>query len=316
MLYNYLSTPVAIPSPVVGSASQTGHVYASDGTLLADLHGAVNRQSVPLDQVSAPLKQAVLAAEDGGFYSHKALDFPSLIRAGFSDLMAGHWVAGGSSITQQYVKLVYTGDQRTLKRKIEEARLAYQIEGRLSKDQIFERYLNTVYFGRGAYGVQAAALTFFNKPAAQLDASQSALLAGLLVSPSSYSPDSNPDAAETRRQYVVGRMEALGFVSGSDAVQIRNTKPVVSAPPSPTAIAYKYPWFVDTVRSYLFQRYGEAMTLGGGLNVQTTLNPAQQDAADATVAKALPKPSDPYSSIVSVDPKTGYVTAMVGGRSF
>lgn len=315
-MYNYLSKPVAIPTPIVGSGTQTGHIYAADGTLLADLHGSVNRQSVPLDQISTPLKQAVLAAEDSSFYSHKALDFTSLIRAGFSDLLAGKWIEGGSSITQQYVKLVYVGDQRTLRRKIEEARLAYQIERRLSKDEIFDRYLNTVYFGRGAYGVQAAALTFFNKPASQLDAAESSLLAGVLVSPTAYSPDNNPDAAEVRRQYVVGRMEALGYLTPAAAEQIRTNKPVLSAPPSPTTIAYKYPWYVDTVRKYLFSKYGEALTLGGGLNVQTTLNPAQQNAADAAVTKALPKDTDPYSAMVSVDPKTGYVTAMVGGRDF
>ncbi|MEA2589353.1 MAG: penicillin-binding protein, partial [Actinomycetota bacterium] len=188
-IYNYLSKPVPIPTPVVGSATQTGHIFAGDGSLLADLHGAINRQSIPLDQMSAPLKQAVLAAEDGGFYRHKALDFGALMRAAFADLLAGHWVEGGSTITQQYVKLNYLGQQRTFGRKVQEARVAYQMERRLSKDQILELYLNTVYFGRGAYGVQAAALTFYGKNASELDATQSSLLAGLIQSPSAYNPD-------------------------------------------------------------------------------------------------------------------------------
>ena len=315
-IYNYLSKPVPIPTPVIGSATQTGHIYAADGTLLADLHGPINRQSVPLSQMSTPLKNAVLAAEDGTFYKHKALDFQALMRAGFRDLVAGHWVEGGSTITQQYVKLNYLGQQRTFSRKVAEARLAYQMERRLPKDQIFELYLNTVYFGRGAYGVQAASLTFFGKPASDIDASEASLLAGLISSPSSYNPDVNPSAAEGRRQYVVGRMEANGFLSHAETLQVRAAKPVISAPPVPNAIAYKYPWFVDSVRSYLFQKYGEALVLGGGLDVQTTLDPKQQDAADAAVAKSLPNSADPYAATVTIEPKTGYVTSMVGGRDF
>ncbi|MEA2589820.1 MAG: hypothetical protein QOH66_2747, partial [Actinomycetota bacterium] len=313
-VYSYLSKPVPIPTPVVGSATQTGHIYAADGSLLADLHGPINRQSVPLAQMSTPLKQAVLAAEDGNFYKHKALDFGALIRAAFTDIFAGHWVEGGSTITQQYVKLNYLGQQRTFARKVQEARVAYQMERRLSKDQILELYLNTVYFGRGAYGVQAAALTFYGKNASELDASEGSLLAGLIQSPSTYNPDVNPNSAEARRQYVVDRMQALGFVNAGQAAALRTNRPKLSPPPVPNTIAYKYPWFVETVRSYLFQKYGEALVLGGGLNVQTTLDPHQQDLADQAVAKGLPSSADPYAATVSVDPKTGYVTSMVAGR--
>jgi penicillin-binding protein 1A len=313
-IYSYLSKPVPIPTPVVGSATQTGHIYAADGSLLADLHGPINRQSIPLAQMSTPLKQAVLAAEDGSFYKHKALDFGALMRAAFKDLLAGRWVEGGSTITQQYVKLNYLGQQRTFGRKVQEARVAYQMERRLPKDQILELYLNTVYFGRGAYGVQAAALTFYGKNASELDALQASLLAGVIQSPSVYNPDVNPNNAEARRQYVVGRMEALGFVNTQQAAALRTNRPKLTPPPVPNTVAYKYPWFVDTVRSYLFQRYGEALVLGGGLNVQTTLDPHQQDLADQAVAKGLPNSVDPYAATVSVDPKTGYVTSMVGGR--
>lgn len=313
-IYNYLSKPVPIPTPVVGSATQTGHIYAADGSLIADLHGAINRQSIPLAQMSTPLKQAVLAAEDGTFYKHKALDFGALMRAALTDLLAGHWVEGGSTITQQYVKLNYLGQQRTFNRKVQEARVAYQMERRLSKDQILELYLNTVYFGRGAYGVQAAALTFYGKNASELDATQSSLLAGLISSPSSYNPDVNPGAAEVRRQYVVDRMQALGFLTDQQAAAVRTAKVQLIPPPVPNTIAYKYPWFVETVRAYLFQKYGEALVLGGGLNVQTTLDPHQQDLADQAVAKALPSSADPYAATVSVDPQTGYVTSMVAGR--
>lgn len=316
LLYAYLSRPVAIPTPLVGSSTQTGHIYAADGTLLADLHGAINRQSIPLSEMSVPLKQAVLAAEDSGFYSQRALDFKSIIRAGIVDFFAGRYAEGGSTITQQYVKLEYLGPQKTLSRKIQEARLAYQIERRLTKNQIFDRYLNTVYFGRGAYGVQSAALTFFGVPASRLDVSQSALLAGILNSPSAYSPDTNPSAAEARRRYVINRMQALGDIDAKAASQARKNPPSLATPPQPGTIAHADPYFVDTVRAYLFQKYGEAEVLGGGLNVQTTLEPTQQTVAHAAVAKALPTPGDPAAALVSVDPKTGYVTAMVGGSDF
>jgi penicillin-binding protein 1A len=316
-LYSYLQKPVAIPTPVVGSATETGHIYAADGTLLADLHGPINRQSIPLSQMSPVLKQAVLAAEDANFYKEKALDFRSIIRAGIADYFAGHYAQGGSTITQEYVKIEYLGvANKTLSQKIAEVRLAYQIERRLTKDQILERYLNTVYFGEGAYGVQAASLTYFNKPASQLDLSESALLAGIISSPSGNDPDTNPAGAESRRQYVLNRMQADGFISAGVADTARAGLPTVVPPPTPSTVAYQDPYFVDTIRQYLFQKYGEALVLGGGLNVQTTLQPAQQAEAQAAVAKALPSPGDPDAALVSVDPATGYVTAMYAGKNY
>ncbi|MGH2718918.1 MAG: transglycosylase domain-containing protein, partial [Actinomycetota bacterium] len=316
ILYNYLSKTVPIPTPIVGSATETGHIYASDGTLLADLHGAINRQSVPLSQMSPALKQAVLAAEDANFYKEKALDFRSIIRAGLADFFAGKYVEGGSTITQQYVKLEYLGVQKNLHQKIQEARLAYQIERRLSKNQIFERYLNTVYFGQGAYGVQAAALTYFDVNASQLTVGQAALLAGVISSPSKNNPDVNPDGAEARRQYVLNRMQAVGDISASVAQSARANPPTLSPPPPPGTSAYKDPYFVQVVEQYLFWKYGEQLTLGGGLNVQTTLVPSQAAEAAAAVQKALPSSGDPASAVVSVDPATGYVTSLYGGANF
>lgn len=314
-VYAYISAPVAIPPANLGSMAQAGHIYAADGTLIGDL-GATNRQAVPLSAISTPMKQAVIAAEDGTFYQHNALDFKSLVRAMLVDVLSGRWAEGGSGITQQYVKLTYGNDQRTLGRKLAEARLAYQISRRLTKDQILGRYLNTVYFGQGAYGVQAGALTYFNKPASELNVSEASLLAGLLPAPTALNPDVYPAAAEYRRQYVLGRMQADGFITAAVADQARVTKPTLSPPPATSAVALKYPWFVDTVRAYLFQKYGAARVLAGGFNVTTTLQPRQQDAARATVAAALPSSSDPSAALVSIDPSTGYVTAMVGGRTF
>ncbi|HWD09623.1 MAG TPA: transglycosylase domain-containing protein [Actinomycetota bacterium] len=316
ILYSYLSKPVPIPTPIVGSATETGHIYAADGTLLADLHGPINRQSVPLGQMSTPIKEAVLAAEDSNFYQEKALDFRSILRAGITDFFAGRYVQGGSTITQQYVKLEYLGVQKNLKQKIQEARLAYQIERRLSKNQILERYLNTVYFGEGAYGVQAAALTYFNENASQLNVSQAAELAGIISSPSRNDPDVNPSGAEARRQYVLNRMQAVGFISASAFQNASSNPPPLSPPPPPGTSAYQDPYFVQVVRQYLYNKYGEALTLGGGLNVQTTLVPSQAAEAAAAVAKALPSAGDPAAAVVSVDPTTGYVTSLYGGNNF
>jgi len=316
ILYSYLSKPVPIPTPIVGSATETGHIYAADGTLLADLHGPINRQSVPLSQMSTSLKEAVLAAEDSNFYQEKALDFRSIIRAGIADFFAGKYVEGGSTITQQYVKLEYLGVQKNLRQKIQEARLAYQIERRLSKNQILERYLNTVYFGEGAYGVQAAALTYFNVNASQLNVAQSAMLAGIISSPSANDPDVNPSGAEARRQYVLNRMQLDRYISASVADNARANPPALSPPPPPGTSAYQDPYFVQVVRQYLYNQYGPALTLGGGLDVQTTLVPSQAAEAAAAVAKALPSAGDPTAAVVSVDPSTGYVTSLYGGANF
>jgi membrane peptidoglycan carboxypeptidase len=213
------------------------------------------------------------------------------------------------------VKQAYVGTKRTLFRKLREARIAVQLERELSKDQILERYLNTVYFGQGAYGVEAAAKTYFDKPASQLDLSEASMLAGIIQSPGSLSPFTHPAAAELRRHEVLDRMELYGFVTPDVAEKAKAAKPTLVRPKLGTDVLH-YPWFVDAVRRYILHRYGEESVFAGGLKVYTTIDPSMQEAAEEALRKGLPDASDPYDALASIDPATGYVRALVGGRDY
>jgi penicillin-binding protein 1A len=306
--------PVSIPKELASATAQTTTVYAPDGTVIANWHGAINRQAVPLDRISKSLPQAVVAEEDARYYSDPGIDVRSAIRAAMADLRAGKVVEGGSTITQQYVKVAYVGNKPSLSRKILEARIALEISRHLSKDEIMSRYLNAVYFGDGAYGAQAAAKTYFGKDAADLSISQAAMLAGIIHSPDHDSPVTNPAGAEADRLRVIGRMEALGQLSHAEADQVRADEPTLVAPvvPDDSHLA----WFLDALRAQMLQRYGSNGVYQGGLQIHTTLDPGMQTGAEAALAAALPNSADPYGALVTIDPATGYVKAVVGGRDY
>ncbi|MGH7426612.1 MAG: transglycosylase domain-containing protein, partial [Candidatus Methylomirabilales bacterium] len=256
-----------------------------------------------------------MAAEDARFYEHRGLDLKAILRALIADFRAGEPVQGGSTITQQYVKNVFVGARRTLFRKVREALTASSLERSFSKKKILERYLNTIYLGKGAYGVEAAARTFFDKPAADLSLSEAALLAGLIRAPERYSPYKHPPEAELRRVYVIGRMAQLGLVSPAEAEQARKERPVLVERRTKQEV-FRYPWFVDVVTRYLLKRYGEDRVFTGGLEIHTTLDPRLQELAEQAVRQALPSVADPHASLVAIDPATGYVLALVGGRDY
>ena len=287
------------------AVAETTRIYAADGSLLATLHGEIDRRPIPLAQMPKHLRNAVIAAEDGRFYEHGALDLRALVRALWANIRAGEAVQGGSTITQQYVKQTFVGSDRSLARKIEEARLAMRLSRSLTKDEILERYLNTAYFGRGAYGVEAAALRFFSKPAAELTISESALLAGLIRAPESFSPQ----GADERRRWVLERMERLGHLSSAVARRTTSERPTIAPPPAPGEEQWRFPWFTDAVRTYLFAKYGPDKVYSGGLEVHTTVDPAMQQAAEALVEE-LPEPEDASAVVASVEPGTGYVKAL------
>lgn len=312
----YMFRPkITVPPPQPGALAETSTVYASDGSVMAAFHAEHNRELIPLSQMPKQLRQAVLAIEDGRFYEHKGVDFKAVVRAFTVNLGAGETTQGGSTITQQYVKQAYVGTKRTLLRKLREARIAVQLERELSKDQILERYLNTVYFGHGAYGVEAAAKTYFDKPASQLDLPEATMLAGIIQSPGSLSPFTHPGTAEVRRHEVLNRMEFYGFVTPAVAEKAKASKPTL-VKPKLGADVLRYPWFVDAVRRYILHKYGEEAVFAGGLKVYTTVDPSMQEAAETAIAKGLPDASDPYGALASIDPATGYVRALVGGRNF
>jgi penicillin-binding protein 1A len=303
---------------------QTSLVLGSDGSVVAELHGLEDRTAVPLDEVADVLVQAVVAVEDRRFFTHGGVDLPGIVRALRENVAAGEIEQGGSTITQQYVKSTITGDAVTVERKVEEAVLAWQLEQEHGKDWILEQYLNTVYFGAGAYGVAAAARTYFDIAPGELNLAQAALLAGLIRSPSSLDPRRNPEAAGARRSVVLDAMVDLGVVTSTAADAVRAT-PVALAPPPP-ADPDAGGWFVDEVRRVLaaddaFAVLGgtpderENALLTGGLTVTTTLDPTIQAVAEQSVLDVLSDPDDPTAAVVVLEPGTGAVRALVGGRT-
>jgi len=334
MLYLPFPAP-ELPQPKPNVESRITHILDSTGAEI----GVLRRfdTSIPVEQKDIPevLKQAVVAAEDKRFYSHNGFDVMSAFRALWADFRNKEVVQGGSTITQQYIKKVYTGDERTLSRKIREAILAGQLDRKTTKDEILYRYLNTIYFGGGAYGIGAAAESYFNKPVNDLTLSESALLAGLISAPSDFDPRANPDRAESNRKDVLDEMleqkrissaeyadaNAQGlFLLGPDG---KGTETGADPPPKATLVqplelqTATEPYFVDYVRRYLVAKYGDDLIYRGGLKVETTLDPRLQDLAEKAVTDSLDDTVAPLEmALVSVEPGTGFVKALVGGRDF
>lgn len=322
-----LPLPAVVPDPVPGAAAQTSFVYAADGSLLATFHAEHNRELIKIKDMPEHLLDAAVAAEDARFYEHSGLDVKAIGRALWADIRARDIVQGGSTITQQYVKNAYIErPKRTIFRKVREALLASQVERNFSKRAILENYLNTVYLGKGAYGVEAASKTYFNKRAKDLNITEAALLVGLIPSPHDYSPYENPQGAEARRQHVLDRMVTLHGRSGGrygiDEARAEHARAVVPQVAPPKQEVFRFPWFVDAVRRDLIRRYeaaygdGERMVFAGGLRIYTTLDPVAQEAGEQAVAKTLNRPNDPLATLVAIEPDTGYVRALVTGDPY
>jgi penicillin-binding protein 1A len=286
--------------------------------ILAVLRGDESRVIVASDQIAPVVKRAVVAIEDRRFYEHDGVDYVSILRALSRDLAAGHTVQGGSTITQQFIKNAYLPrDERTadtVSRKLREAVLAYQLEKRWSKDKILTNYLNTIYFGQGAYGIEMAARTFFGRSARQLTLPQAALLAAVIQNPVRDDPFSDPAAARARRRVVLDAMREQGIVSARDAAAAARA-PLPRRPHVPPK-SHLAPYFVEYVISQLVHQFGAATAFGGGLRVYTTLDPRVQREADQAATTILGRPGDPSVSLVAIDPHTDQVKALVGGRNF
>jgi penicillin-binding protein 1A len=325
-----LATPLssALPAMRPSVDSRITRVFDANGAEIANFRRYETSLPVARGDIPPVLVDAVLAAEDQRFYSHKGVDSRGILRAFFADLRGGGYVEGGSTITQQYVRMAYVGDQRSLGRKLREAVLAGRVEKKLSKDEILYRYLSRAYFGSGAYGVGAAADAYFHKPVKDLNLSEAATLAGLLTAPTLYDPRTSPGEAEYQRQKVLGKMADQGRISPVQLAQaqplrvtLADNLPLGDAPATLVQPAKppetKFPWFSDYVRSYLLARYGADKVYQGGLRVETSLDPGLQAKAEAAVAEALKGTSAPLEmAMASVDPKTGQVKAMIGGRDF
>ena len=321
----YLPLPATLPEPKPISGSLASTVLDKDGNPIATFREF--EQNLPVSPTDIPLvlKEAVISSEDKNFYHHGGVDIRGTVRAIVADIRSGRAVQGGSTITQQYVKNAYTGKQRTIVRKIREAVLASQLDHQTSKNDILFKYLSSIYLGEGSYGVGAASENYFSKPVNQLTLSEAALLAGIIPAPSSYEPRNYPQLAEARRETVLGKMLAQGYINQqqyTDAMAQRVTEQCKLFTPEtcifpPKQDPTKYPYFVDYVRRYLIQALGPAEVYGGGLTIQTTLDPALQDLAEKKVAEALANQGPPLDmSLVAVEPPTGFVKALVGGRDF
>lgn len=305
--------------PVAGVADQSSAILAADGQILATLHGEQNRTIVPLSKISKNLVKAVVATEDQGFYEHSGVSIRGVIRAARANFSGRQVLQGGSTITQQYVRNAYPaiGTQRTISRKLRESALALWVEKRSTKQEILQSYLNLVYFGRGAYGAEAAAQTYFKVPAADLSVGQAAYLAGVIRSPERYQIASNPVEATRIRDKVIGDMLAAKYLTRAQAALARaedlkaQFKPGVSIEVESTRGGF----FVEYVRQLLRRDFKltDEQILRGGLQIQTTLDLRMQDAAEKAVSSVLDQPSDPEAALVAMDGQ-GNVRAMVGGR--
>ncbi|MEJ5256540.1 MAG: transglycosylase domain-containing protein [Acidimicrobiales bacterium] len=335
----YGNLPGTVPKENPRIESRPSYVYDSQGNQIGefrqfDLTVPMSREDVP--QV---LKDATVAAEDHRFWSHRGVDPEGLVRAALANYEEGEVVQGGSTITQQYVKAAYLSPERTLSRKFNEALLATRVERQLTeelgsvraaKEEILYRYLDGTYFGSGAYGAGAAAQTYFHKNVRDLNLSEAATLAAIIPSPSSFNPRENVFVAETRRQQVLADMLELGFITQQQYDEARAAqlwhlgfgwppegRPVTLVFPQTDTGATAYPYFVDYVRRYLEERYGDERVFKGGLRIETTIDPRLQALAEKAVADALAGTSYPREmSLVSVEPSTGFVKAFVGGRDW
>jgi membrane peptidoglycan carboxypeptidase len=315
--FAYLLLLAPLPPPTV--QGQTTFITDASGNRLATIDNGQNRIPVSLKKVPPVVVRAILDTEDHAYYQHGALDPIGIMRAAWSDVR-GRSLQGGSTIAQQYVKQVYVGTQRTFLRKIREAAAAVRLERELTKDQILERYLNTIYFGRGAYGIEAASEVYFGKDVSQLGLREGAYLAGLIRSPVTADAITAPAAADRRRNITLDEMVRYHDITPARRAQVE-AQPVASYVISPkqeapqvvdTSIGTQY--FVDYVRRVLIQRFGLATVEAGGLRVKTTLNlRTQQQAYDAVYGYL--KPWEPAGALVSVD-QNGNVVAMVGGRDY
>ena len=308
--------PVSLPK-----ADQRSVVLSKDGKVLATLAGAENRVVVSLERIPLSVQQAVIAIEDAKFYEHHGVDPAGLFRALLFNVKSGGAYEGGSTITQQLIKNTLVGNEKSIDRKVKEARLAVLLEKQMSKHQILQAYLNETYFGNGAYGIQAASEYYFGIDVSKLSLAQAATLAGVIRSPETYEPIHHPKGARARRDLVLQRMRELSYITPAQQ-KTSSTGPVVaSAHPLPPSIA---PYFVEYIKQQIINDPRIAPTAAereralfyGGLRIQTTLDSSLQSEAGKASAQVLNRSSDPSSALVSIDPTTGAVRAMVGGTDF
>lgn len=316
VIFSFLAAGCSIlpglPKAQVASASK---VLDTKGKVIRTLYRE-NRVQVPIEQIPDITRKAFIAVEDARFYKHHGINVTSIFRAAFRNIKAGKYVEGASTITQQTARNLYLSREKTFLRKFKEAWLALQLERKYSKDQILEMYLNQIYFGEGAYGIEVAAETYFGKHARELELAESAMLAGLPKAPNSYSPFENWEGAKKRQRIVLNRMAELGIITREEADLAYGKKLVLATAKQNEG---KAPYFIDEVVKYITTKYenGANLLFTGGLTIETTLDVEMQKAAEIAFREGLAA-NDPRlnGALVAMDPANGQIRALVGGRDY
>jgi penicillin-binding protein 1A len=313
-------------------SSRKSRVLDRKGRLIQEFY-VENRVPVSLKKIPEPFLQALIATEDRQFYRHWGLDMVAILRALKADLLAGEFTQGASTITQQLARSLYLTFERTILRKLREAVLAIRLERAFGKDEILELYANQVYFGEGAYGIEAAAQRFFGVPAQELTVPQCALLAGVIANPSAFSPRRHPEAARRRRNLVLRRMLDMGFLDQEAFETYRAESLGLSPRKQEVPLA---PYAAEMVRQYVIQKYGAQALFHEGLTVWTTIDLDLQEVAEQRMEEHLewieqtygpPSPAEGseadtadigplQAAVVGIEPQTGAIRVLIGGRDF
>lgn len=306
-----------IPLPRDIELASSAEVFDVHGRRIGTYSGEVRRFLIDPGELPDYVGAAVVAAEDKDFYEHSGVSVRGIIRAAWANLTGGEISQGGSTITQQYVKNAVLQDpSRTVTRKLKELVLAIKLERRYSKDQILGFYINTIYLGRGAYGFEAAARSYFDKPAVELTLGEAAYLAGIIPAPETYQPEENPGGARARRDRVLDVMVAEGFITEAKATAAKKEKLEIAKGAVGSVVKrQRAAYFLEWLRrDFLYPEFGEEL-FTRGLKIYTTLDLGMQEAAEDAIALKLTEKEDPQAALVSMTPK-GEVRALVGGRDF
>ncbi|OUM99284.1 MAG: hypothetical protein BAA02_09135 [Paenibacillaceae bacterium ZCTH02-B3] len=304
-----------VPLPAV-PIYQTTTVYSADGQPLYDLHGqGINRRVIPLSEIPKTVIQATIAVEDRSFYQHFGFNPKRMLKAVWVNATSMELNQGASTITQQLARNLYLSHEKTWERKIKEALYALQLEVQLSKEEILSRYLNQIYYGESAYGIQAAAETYFGKNARDLTPAEATLLAGIPKNPTRYSPFRDLDAAKKRQRVVLQSMVEAGYLTPEQMETIAHTPVTLKKKQEKETIA---PYFLDYILREAQKTYGIDRDLlqNGGLQIFTTLDPAIQKAAEQAVRELMPKQPKLQVALAAIEPSTGAIRALVGGRHY
>ena len=298
--------------------SVSSKIYDRYNRMIGEIY-IENRTLAPFDKIPRHVVNAFVAAEDANFFNHRGVDFTAIARAAVKDLLGGSFAQGGSTITQQTVKNLFLTREKSISRKLKELILAYRMERKMSKEEILYLYLNQIYLGEGAYGVEAASRSYFGKGVNELGVAEGALLAGLPKAPARYSPRTHPEHAKARQRYVLRRMVEAGFLSQAEADNAYAARIVLAPPPT---FRTKAAYFLEQVRITLAEKYGTEPLYRDGLRIYTTIDTRLQEAAHDALIEGIRATEEKnkyeglQGAVLALDPHTGAVLAMVGGTDF